>query len=284
MNILRLHIILFIFFLGDVQAQPFDINNSLGDFGVDYFQLAPDFAARNGIRQQEITFMRKLPDKPMEDLKEMILLEYNRNGRMIKELIVKPNLHRSDTSIKRWYYDRDELKYMEKTDVLGLYREEYEYPANDSLVIERWRNDVLISIESIKTHQVNDTLTIKRFYNESGVHYKTFRDYSRKDGRQARKSLEFQFTGKTSEESFRYNEKGRVEAYTRKGNGKDITKEFEYSDIGELIYVSVLSNAKKKSKLEFLYEDGLPDAYIKVDKESRHMRIAKFEFERESFR
>lgn len=263
-------------------AQAFDTR--FGNFNREQIEFDQEFILRNGIKEIRVDYSKKIPGRPIEALPDQDVMRYDSRGRILSKTSIRSTRLGIDTLWNEWVYSGELLFAELKKDALGVYRQEIIRNAEGELAgYKRYRNDVLVNEEQYRYAVIGDTLVQQTFINADGLAYKTLTTRKFSDGRLAEQREQFSFTGRVCRLLHDYNEQGWVSECIREDEqGKERTV-YEYSALGEIMKVSYYNGNEMSYGLEILYENGLPDAWIRQELSTNHLRIGKFTYQRSPF-
>lgn len=204
-----------------------------------------------------------------------------------------------DTTVINYYYDEGgRMETTRRNDVHGFYSYNYEYDTLGRLTAQSYCRDqnigpnksrfelgeqyVIVS-EKYGYEQVDESHIKRSYYNNNGLVYQTEVSHFDEHGYLTEVVTRLVIGKKGSQITYEYDEKGRVSRMCNYANldvENEITTEYTYDEVGNLLMMDIYRNGVHITNKELLYDEAtmLFDAMIIHDIETDYITIIKYEY------
>ncbi len=254
-------------------------------FNEPYLEAA--FVKENAIRKVTATIAFKDEGQPIKRKRSRWSFSFNKNGQLVNvhKLLDKGSwLDSVNLSIR--YNESSKPIFRRERDLFGIHFYRFEYKQDGSLFREVYERPAAYKknpkVVFFNTDFYGDTVTIVHFLNKLNLEFKQeLRKFS-----SSALPLHYRdkrhITGTNTEKYWVYNDSNRldsliIEEYIPERKSHVFT--YTYNSKGLLTQEDYLLNGKPKHHGEILYADGVPDAYLKRDEETKRITIIRFSYE-----
>ncbi len=272
-------------------------NRQCNAFSDDPF-FNTDFIRRNKIKYMHGKLSGKAEMRPIRKKGLVQHYAFDEAGKLQMQYtsFFRAGKQKDTTSV---YYHYDSLDHMitkRRNDVHGFFSYNYQWDSLGNMTQEKYCRDVNagpskdefklgkqfeIVSETFSYEKVNERQFKKRFYNSYGKAYKEEISHYNEMGYLTEQVTKLIISSRGSKVTYEYNEKGLVSKKTDYSNltfDNEISYEYSYDDLGNLIEENIYRNGKHITLRQFLYDGNmLIKAQLTKDIETNFITIIEYE-------
>lgn len=271
------------------------IDNRLGNAFEDEMFFNEQFLADNGIITIRGESYLKRTSRPMRKLSNEEIYHFSGDGHLSKLYKIRELFGELDTLHFLWKYnDNDKIIQRTETDSRGFYIVRMVRNEDGNVkkrLFYRIRNkgrarddfvpgeEFLVNTEEYEYSFPNDTTKIITTLNNHGLPYKEEMIVRNELGYLIKERKKFVVSNQVETTTYEYNNKGWITSVTTQYFPlKDReSKEFEYDDFGNLLFVSHLKSGTETHRTELIYDEAmLLHSIIHRELSSNLMDITKY--------